>query len=53
MEQSDSEGEMEELTPHQMDLLVQLQELTGLEDLGVCRALLESQDWDLESVARE
>jgi len=53
MEHSDSDGEMEELTPHQMDLLVQLQDLTGLEDLGVCRALLESQDWDLETVARE
>jgi len=53
MEHSDSEGEGEELTPHQMDLLVQLQDLTGLEDLGVCRALLESQGWDLESVARE
>jgi len=53
MDQSDSEGEMDELTPHQMDLLVQLQDLTGLEDLGVCRALLESQGWDLEAVARE
>jgi len=52
MEHSDSEGE-EELTPHQMDLLVQLQDLTGLDDLSVCRALLESKDWDLESVARE
>jgi len=51
MEHSDSEGE--ELSPHQMDLLVQLQDLTGLEDLGVCRALLESQGWDLEAVARE
>jgi len=51
MEHSDSEGE--ELTPHQMDLLVQLQDLTGLDDLGVCRALLESQGWDLEAVARE
>eukprot|EP00092_Neocalanus_flemingeri_P023036 GFUD01024970.1.p1 GENE.GFUD01024970.1~~GFUD01024970.1.p1 ORF type:complete len:449 (+),score=165.34 GFUD01024970.1:71-1417(+) len=53
MEQSDSEEEMEELTPHQMDLLVQLQDLTGLEDLEVCRALLESRQWDLETVARE
>jgi len=53
MEQSDSEEEMEELTPHQMDLLVQLQDLTGLEDIEVCRALLESQNWDLETVARE
>ena len=30
-----------------------VQGLTGLEDLEVCRALLESQDWDLEAVARE
>ena len=51
MEHSDSEGE-EELTPHQMDLLVQLQDLTGLDDLSVCRALLESKDWDLEFISR-
>ena len=30
-----------------------IQGLTGLDDLGVCRALLESQGWDLEAVARE
>ena len=30
-----------------------IQGLTGLDDLGVCRALLESQSWDLEAVARE
>ena len=30
-----------------------IQGLTGLDDLGVCRALLESQNWDLEAVARE
>ena len=29
------------------------QDLTGIEDTNVCRALLESQDWDLESTARE
>ena len=29
------------------------QGLSGLEDLEVCRALLESQDWDLEATARE
>ena len=54
MDHSDSETEdMAELSPEQMDVLVQLQEITGLEDLAVCRALLESSNWDLESVARE
>ena len=54
MDHSDSETEdMAELSPEQMDILVQLQEITGLEDLAVCRALLESSNWDLESVARE
>lgn len=51
---SDSEEEMMgELSPEQMDLLVQFQDITGMEDLNVCRALLESRNWDLESVARE
>ena len=50
---SDSEEMLGELSPHQMDLLVQLQDITGIEDLNVCRALLESKNWDLESVARE
>ena len=54
MDHSDSETEdMAELSPEQMEILVQLQEITGLEDLAVCRALLESRNWDLESVARE
>lgn len=56
MENSDSEeeeGRQADLDPGQMDKLLQLQGLTGLEDLEVCRALLESQDWDLEAVARE
>ena len=43
----------ESLSPEQGELLVQLQDMTGLQDLGVCRALLESKDWDLEAVARE
>ena len=35
---SDSEAEdLAELSADQMDLLVQLQDLTGLEDLNVCR----------------
>ena len=54
MDNSDSDNEMlGELSPHQMDLLVQLQDITGIDDLNVCRALLESRNWDLESVARE
>ena len=45
--------EFESLSPEQGELVVQLQDRTGLQDLGVCRALLESRDWDLEAVARE
>ena len=45
--------EFESLSPEQGELLVRLQDMTGLQDLGVCRALLESKDWDLEAVARE
>ena len=52
MEGSDREGEGG-LSVEQTELLVQLQELTGLEDLQVCRALLESRDWDLEAVVQE
>ena len=44
---------LDSLSPEQGELLVQLQDMTGLQDLGVCRALLESKDWDLEAVARE
>ena len=36
-----------------MTVMNEIQGLTGLDDLGVCRALLESQGWDLEAVARE
>jgi len=59
MENSDNEDDggnldnLEDLDEEQMDKLIQLQGLTGLDDLGVCRALLESQGWDLEAVARE
>lgn len=42
-----------ELSPDEMDKLVQLQSITGIEDLQICRALLESQGWDLEATARE
>lgn len=54
MEHSDEEEEEEiELSPDQMEKLVQLQDLTGIEDLEVCRALLDSKQWDLEAVAME
>ena len=45
--------EFESLSPEQGELLVQLQDMTGLQDLGVCRALLESKDCDLDVVGRE
>jgi len=44
---------LDSLSPEQGELVVQLQDMTGLQDLAVCRALLESKDWDLEAVARE
>ncbi len=30
-----------------------IQDLTGIEDTNICRALLESNNWDLEATARE
>ena len=48
-----SDSETEELSPEQMEVLVQLQEITGLEDMAVCRALLVSSNWDPERVVRE
>ena len=45
------EEEMEELSPERLDICLQLQELTGLEDLEICRALLESKNWDLSATA--
>lgn len=41
------------MTPDEMDKLVQLQDITGIEDIQICRALLESKGWDLEATARE
>jgi len=52
MEHSDSEEEPG-LTQEQMDKLAQLQDLTGIEDTQICRALLESEGWDLEGAARD
>lgn len=42
-----------DLTDVEMEKLVQLQDLTGIDDLQICRALLESKNWDLEATARE
>ena len=60
---SDSSSEMTEddvenaaqrdLSLQEMEKLVQLQDLTGIDDLQICRALLESKNWDLEATARE
>jgi len=54
MDHSDSDEDPGgHLNPDQMEKLVQLQDLTGIEDLEICKALLESKDWDLEATARE
>lgn len=42
-----------DLTNEEIEKLVQLQDLTGIDDLQICRALLESKGWDLEATARE
>ena len=52
VDSSDAAG-IRDLNAEEMDKLVQLQDLTGLEDLSICRALLESKNWDLEATARE
>lgn len=46
-------GQMRDLNNEEMDKLVQLQDITGIEDLSICRALLESKNWDLEATAVE
>jgi len=50
---SDSEEEESSLTQEQADKLAQLQDLSGIEDTNICRALLESNNWNLESTANE
>merc|ERR1719433_1564493 len=50
--QDDNEDDRD-LSQEEMDKLVQLQDLTGIDDLQICRALLESKEWDLEATARE
>jgi FAS-associated factor 2 len=41
------------LSSEEVDKLVQFQDITGIDDLQICRALLESKNWDLEATARE
>merc|ERR1719469_635843 len=43
----------DKLTPGQMEKLLQLQDLTGIQDADVCKELLKDKDWNLESAARE
>jgi len=42
-----------DLSPQEVEKLVQMQEVTGIDDLQICRALLESKDWDLEATVME
>jgi FAS-associated factor 2 len=48
-EGSGGPGPDRDLSPLEVDKLVQLQDMTGIDDLQVCRALLESKEWDLEA----
>jgi len=50
---SSDNDEESSLTQEQADKLAQLQDLSGIDDTNICRALLESNNWDLESTARE
>ena len=52
-EVSSDQNQQRDLTNDEIEKLIQLQDLTGIEDLQICRALLESKDWDLEATARE
>ncbi|CAB4069906.1 FAF2 [Lepeophtheirus salmonis] len=50
-DEDDSSGQ--ELSLEQTDKLATLQDMTGIDDLNICRALLSSNNWDLEATARE
>ena len=52
-EASSDQNQQRDLTNEEIEKLIQLQDLTGIEDLQICRALLESKEWDLEATARE
>lgn len=36
------------LTPGQTDKILQFQDLTGIEDMSICRDVLQRHQWDLE-----
>ncbi len=44
---------MRDLDAEETEKLVQLRDMIGIDDVAVCRALLESKGWDLEATARE
>lgn len=46
-------GNDRDLSPEEVEKLVQMQDVTGIDDLQICRALLESKDWDLEATVME
>lgn len=38
----------DELTMEQIEKVLQLQDLTGIDDIGICRDMLIRHQWDLE-----
>eukprot|EP00096_Caligus_rogercresseyi_P012806 TRINITY_DN5484_c0_g1_i1.p1 TRINITY_DN5484_c0_g1~~TRINITY_DN5484_c0_g1_i1.p1 ORF type:complete len:479 (+),score=138.37 TRINITY_DN5484_c0_g1_i1:138-1574(+) len=48
-----SSDEEDNLSAEQTEKLATLQDMTGIEDLSICWALLESKGWDLEATVRE
>ena len=52
-EASSDQNQQRDLTTEEIEKMIQLQDLTGIDDLQICRALLESKEWDLEATARE
>ncbi|XP_063244113.1 FAS-associated factor 2 [Bacillus rossius redtenbacheri] len=43
----------EDLSPEQTEKIVQFQDLTGIEDMTVCRDVLQRHAWDLEVAVQE
>ncbi|CAH2043652.1 unnamed protein product, partial [Iphiclides podalirius] len=41
------------LTPEQTDKILQFQDLTGIEDMSICRDVLQRHQWDLEVAIQE
>lgn len=52
-EDSEQDAEAPDLSPEKTEQLLQLQAITGIDDLEVNRALLESNGWNLEATVRE